>query len=487
MNPSDWIKAATLVTQHKQDAAMAETDQLSSMSLSQIAMDDSSSPIVHYGMHMPVAVSIPTGTDIHMHSSKQEDSYQQIIPGIPQGLIYSTLSSLSSGEVASNNEVESLHDRVSKGLDEYLQDAEQCHTLEVNYFDDTTSPTNIDSMSEATEHIIESSESNLHSTKQESMEEVESVMNILESQNIGTGHTSQHPSQPCTDTNEKHQHCPSSECAEQDAEAHQEDEEHPSESVAREPTSPIHSYQLLTVLLSTDDIIMPTEKVGCILVTSYLQLLLEDYPPSSDKQAFLDVYHMLSLLDKYLYDNLRQHTHCMSSDNKYVILLKYAIHLNIDLSVFLTFWAVLSILLDTQDSKHEYVQVLQEEYNTYYADKSRKYMLNLEREIQNCMHDSVTQNFDRVSDLNDNGLTPLQGQQDEQPEGVYIPGNAIDDDVVDIMTLYPPWSPDTNDSYNINQIANVRSRKEIQDNLYKDTPVKTEINRPYIDNIDAYS
>ena len=35
-----------------------------------------------------------------------------------------------------------------------------------------------------------------------------------------------------------------------------------------------------------------------------------------------------------------------------------------------------------------------------------------------------------VSDSNDNGLTPLQEQQDEQPEGAYIPGNAIDDDVV---------------------------------------------------------
>ena len=87
----------------------------------------------------------------------------------------------------------------------------------------------------------------------------------------------------------------------------------------------------------------------------------------------------------------------MSSDNEYVILLKYAIHLNIDLSVFLTLWTVLSILLDTQDGKCEYVQVLQEEYNTYYRDKSRKYMQNLERklvEIQNCMHDSVTQNFE---------------------------------------------------------------------------------------------
>ena len=67
-------------------------------------------------------------------------------------------------------------------------------------------------------------------------------------------------------------------------------------------------------------------------------------------------------------------------------------------------------------------------------------MVNLETklvEIQNRTHDSVTHNFDRVSDLNDNGSTPLQGQQDEQPEGVNIPGNAIDADAVDIMTLYP--------------------------------------------------
>ena len=82
MNPSDWRKAAALVTQHKQEAAMADTDQLSSMPLSQIAIDDSGLPIVHYGTHMPVAASTPTGTHVHAHSSHQEDSYQQIIPGI---------------------------------------------------------------------------------------------------------------------------------------------------------------------------------------------------------------------------------------------------------------------------------------------------------------------------------------------------------------------------------------------------------------------
>ena len=146
MNLSDWIKAATLVTQHKQEATMAETDQLSNMPFSQIAIDDSSPSIVHYAMHVPVSVSTPTGTDVHMHSSQQEDSYQQIISGIPQGSLYPTLSSLSSGAVASNDEVQSLCDKVSKGLHKYLQDTEQHHALEVNYFDDTTRPTSIASM-----------------------------------------------------------------------------------------------------------------------------------------------------------------------------------------------------------------------------------------------------------------------------------------------------------------------------------------------------
>ena len=76
MNPSDWRKAAALVTQHKQEATMAEMEQLSCMPLSQIAIDDSGPPVVHYGSHMPVAASTPMGTIVHMCSSQQENFYQ---------------------------------------------------------------------------------------------------------------------------------------------------------------------------------------------------------------------------------------------------------------------------------------------------------------------------------------------------------------------------------------------------------------------------
>ena len=92
----------------------------------------------------------------------------------------------------------------------------------------------------------------------------------------------------------------------------------------------------VTELFTTDDVIVPNEKVGCVFVTIHLQQYLEEYLPSSDKQAFLDIYHMLSLLDRYLYDNPEQHTYCMSPNNEYVALLKYAIHLHIDISTFPT-------------------------------------------------------------------------------------------------------------------------------------------------------
>ena len=171
-------------------------------------------------------------------------------------------------------------------------------------------------------------------------------------------------------------------------------------------------------------------------------------------------------------------------------LLQYTIHLHIDLTTFPTLWAVLSILPNTQDGKCKYVKHLQEEYNNYYEDKSRRYMLKLERqtaELQNRMYDSVTHNFDRVSGLYDKGFNSFQMQDGDQTVEVTAPENAIDYDVIDIMTIYPPWSTDTDDLNDIDHMTNYNSMKDIRDELCKDTPQKTEINKPYVDNIDAYN
>ena len=144
---------------------MAEMDQLSSMPLGEIAIDESGPPVVHYGSHMPVAASTSTGTILHLCSSLREDSYQEIIPGIPQDSLYATLSSLSSGLVVSDTNAQSLSNKVTKGLDQYLQDAEQLCASEANYFDDTGRPTNTSPMSDMEEQVNQTSQNNLRTAK----------------------------------------------------------------------------------------------------------------------------------------------------------------------------------------------------------------------------------------------------------------------------------------------------------------------------------
>ena len=80
---------------------------------------------------------------------------------------------------------------MSKGLDKYLQDSEWCRALELNYFNDTTRPTSVESMSEAAEQTNKSSKHNLSLPKQTPMAETVSAANIPESLMIDTGHTSQ--------------------------------------------------------------------------------------------------------------------------------------------------------------------------------------------------------------------------------------------------------------------------------------------------------
>ena len=287
MNPSDWIKAAALVTQHKQEAATTDTDQLSNMPLSQLAMDDSSPPVVHYGMHMPAATSTPTYTEVHVHSPQQEDSYQQIIPGIPQGSLYPTLSSLSSQAITCQEEAQSLRDKVSKGLEKYLQDAEQRHALEVNYFDDNARCTSEEPNIEDAEQTIQSSTDNQLSPIQTIIADINIARSAPESLQSDIGHTSR---QVCIDADDKHQQIMTSEDVEPDTNAQHHGGKNTEEGITREPI-PMQSEQLHTLPTSTDKVIMPTEKVGCTLVTSHLKQFLEDYPPSSDKQA-TTCYHV---------------------------------------------------------------------------------------------------------------------------------------------------------------------------------------------------
>ena len=102
----------------------------------------------------------------------------------------------------------------------------------------------------------------------------------------------------------------------------------------------------VTTVFVSDDVHIPTEKVGCLQVTSQLQEFLNHFPPESKEKAFEQIYQILQVLDTYLIDN-PQHRYCMSPDSEYILLIMYATKLEIDLCNFPAIWAVLSILLDT--------------------------------------------------------------------------------------------------------------------------------------------
>ena len=67
----------------------------------------------------------------------------------------------------------------------------------------------------------------------------------------------------------------------------------------------------VTTAFISDDVCVPTEKVGCLQVTSQLQEFLNHFPPESKEKAFEQIYQILQMLDAYLIDNPQQHPYCM--------------------------------------------------------------------------------------------------------------------------------------------------------------------------------
>ena len=161
----------------------------------------------------------------------------------------------------------------------------------------------------------------------------------------------------------------------------------------------------VTIAFVSDDIRIPTEKVGCLQVTSQLQEFLNHFPPESKEKAFEQIYQILQMLDAYLIDNLQQHRYCMSPDSEYISLIMYTTKLEIDLCNFPAIWAVLSILLDTQSNELQYVKTLQQVVDDYYDRHPTEVISRLEHQItdlMNAMYDSVTNdNFDSISDDTD--------------------------------------------------------------------------------------
>ena len=189
----------------------------------------------------------------------------------------------------------------------------------------------------------------------------------------------------------------------------------------------------VTTAFISDNVCIPTEKVGCLQVTSQLQEFLNHFPSESKEKAFEQIYQILQILDAHLINNPQQHQHCMSPDSEYISLIMYATKLEIDLCNFPAIWAVLSILLDTQSNELQYVKNLQQVVDDYYDKHPTEVMSRLEHQITDIMNtmynsmtndnfDSVSDDTDRVSgavdndyDRKDNDQMPYDNDNDQMP------------------------------------------------------------------------
>ena len=187
--------------------------------------------------------------------------------------------------------------------------------------------------------------------------------------------------------------------------------------------------KLVTTAFISDDVCVPTEKVGCLQVTSQFQEFLNHFPPESKEKAFEQIYKILHVLDAYLIDNLQQHLYYMSPDSEYVSLIMYATKLEIDLCNFPAIWAVLSILLDTQSNELQHVKILQQVVDDYYDKCPTEVMSRLEHQItdiMNAMYDSINNdNFDSVSDYTDrvSGVVDNDYDRDDNDDMPYDKDN----------------------------------------------------------------
>ena len=296
-----------------------------------------------------------------------------------------------------------LQNQITSEVDKYLQEAAGRWERDVNYFDGWHMATNTSSQQQKADFVEHDEEKVLESNGQDTGEngDKNAEHNIQYHDELETI--------PEEEEDEDPQMAEKQDVDDLDTIAYtpEESEEEPFNTAindtSEDPT--IAMGKPVTTAFISDDVRIPTEKVGCLQVTSQLQEFLNHFPPESKEKTYEQIYQILQVLDAYLIDNPQQNPYCMSPDSEYISLIMYATKLEIDLCNFLAIWAVLSILLDTQSNESQYVKNLQQVVDDYYDKRPTEVMSRLEHQItdiMNAMYDSINNdNFDSILDYTD--------------------------------------------------------------------------------------
>ena len=414
MNASSWKKAADIVAKvtpaipQAPTVATAESQNLQSLPLSTLSVDDSRPLQVTYEPQQPIATSTPRATSTESPEISTE-AYHQILPGMSSRL-YPTLVADSSLDTHVSDNQDMLQMQLTSEVDKYLQEVAERHEMDINYFDEQHVATNtinhqpkVDSVELEADKIPELTD---HDTGKKSETNIEHYIRYNDELEMIPEESDEDLPVTVQGNGDKVDTIPYTP-------GDYEDEQF---NTAIDDTSEdpmIVMGKPLTTAFVSANIHVPTEKVGCLQVTNQLREFLNHFPPESREKAFEQIYEILQVLDAYLTDNPQQHIHCMSPDNEYVSLILYTITIEIDLCNFPAIWAVLSILLDTQNNALQHVKSLQQVVNNYYDKCPTDVMSRLEHQasdimkamynsINNDNFDSISGDIDRVSGAVDN-------------------------------------------------------------------------------------
>ena len=100
MKAKDWQSTANLIRERQNQAAIVDSSELSSFSLSELSVDESRPPTVLQEPYVPLSTStpihMPQGNQQIMDSAPDESPFQQVIPSIPQQSLYPSLAALET-------------------------------------------------------------------------------------------------------------------------------------------------------------------------------------------------------------------------------------------------------------------------------------------------------------------------------------------------------------------------------------------------------
>ena len=279
---------------------MAESTQLESLPLSALSADDSGPPQVTYGTEQPLTASTPRATLTSIPETQTTDTHLQILPGMSECLYPTSVADALLNTPAADN-CSTLQNQMTSEIDKYLQEAAERCERDDNYFNG--------------QHVATNTLSTWQEANPLEQDKEDDEVRVLESNGQDTGTYGTSPTEHNAQYQEKLETIPEEEEEEEEdsqmAEKQEVDdpdmvaympddsEEEPFntaiDDTSEDPT--IVMGKPVTTAFISDDVCIPTEKVGCLQVTSQLQQFLNHFPPESKEKAFEQIYHILQMLD----------------------------------------------------------------------------------------------------------------------------------------------------------------------------------------------